>query len=512
LLARIFKHGTGSGIRAIGYLLNGKDHSGQDRENLPELLRGDPEFSGTLINSLSFAQKYTSGVLSFTEEEARWLEENLEVRFQLIESFERDFLAPGLDQDRLSTVWVQHRDHDRTELHFVIANVDLETGKRFPAYFDRADRSRLAAWQDYQNLSRGLNDPRDLSRRRAFQHDDKLPKEKAELAQALEKIVAQKCVNGELQDRKAIISFIESKGLAVGRQGKEYITVIHGEGKLDRFRLKGELFHENYRSDRAITAGVGREQTADRADPARSLEQVRKRLETAVQFRRDYLTKRFRRVEGLDIGRGVQLQERSDSADRGFGKAYSQTHVDPQSMDRDSHHFDVGGVRPGHFDDVDMDAKRAVESPHVAGTDDRQEDLPSNRRSYLEELQHQQQFKISGMAAMQDDARRSREIGEHDQHPERAGHPTNGFLAAIEQRISAARRAFDRTIRGLRDALHGSIERAQEGAKRTLEALGRTDKTIQRHAGTHAANRSIVERFERQTQQVSRNRGRDISR
>jgi hypothetical protein len=174
-------------------------------------------------------------------------EENLKVRFQLIESFERDFLAPGLDQDRLSTVWVHHRNHDRTELHFVIANVDLETWKRFPAYF----------------------------------------------------------------------------------------------------------------------------------------------------FRREYLTKSFRKLEGLDIGRSVQLQERSDSADRGVGKAYFQTHVDPQSMDRDSHHFNFGGVPPGYFDDVDMDAKGAMESPHVAATDDGWADLSSDRGPHLEDVQHRQQFKIS---------------------------------------------------------------------------------------------------------------------
>jgi hypothetical protein len=122
-------------------------------------LRGDPEAAAELIDSPGFAQRYTSGVLSFTEEEAARLEGHPGTSLELIDSFERDFLVPGLDPGRLAMVWVQHRDHGRTELHFIITNVDLETQKRFPAYFDRADRTRLATWQELQNLSRGVDDP-----------------------------------------------------------------------------------------------------------------------------------------------------------------------------------------------------------------------------------------------------------------------------------------------------------------------------------------------------------------
>jgi hypothetical protein len=156
--------------------------------------------------------------------DAAKLEGHPEARLELIDSFERDFLVPGLDPDRLATVWTQHREHGRTELHFIIANVDLETQKRFPAYFDRADRTRLATWQDFKNLSRGLDDPRAPERQRAVSHDLKLPMidmERAQLAEELEKLVAEKCMRGELEDRNAIVQFIESNDLKVGRQGKE---------------------------------------------------------------------------------------------------------------------------------------------------------------------------------------------------------------------------------------------------------------------------------------------------
>jgi hypothetical protein len=509
VLARIFKHGTGSGARAIGYQQAEQNHEGELRENPPELLRGDPEATAELIDSLEFAQKYTSGVLSFTPEEAARLEREPEMRFELIDSFERDFLVPGMERDRLALVWTQHREHNRTELHFTIANVDLGTSKRFPAYFDRADRTRLAAWQDYQNLNRGLDDPRAAERRRAAHHESELPKEKAQLAEVLEKLVGQKCMRGELEDRKAVVGFIESKGLQVGRQGKDYITVICGEGKNDRFRLKGALFHEAYRFDRAITAGVERDHSASEADRARGAEHARVRLETAMQFRRDYLEKRFGRGQERGQERAIGELERADGPAREPEKGSRDVDAENdlgREMGRDrASDRDVRSVQRDDRRNLVVDAQGALERPDVPPDDAGRQEFSGDRGRELDAMQHQRHAENEDSPAMQDhrDAAgtvESQRVEDRNEHTdERTGRPSHGIFAAVERGISAARSAYDRAVQELRGVLHEAIDRAQAGAKRTLEALGRCDTALRGNESPYAACVEAVGRFEQKT-------------
>lgn len=531
MLARIFKHGAGSGYGALAYLLSDKDHTGALRVTPPEVLRGDPQAAAELIDSLGFAQKYTSGVLSFTDEDAVKLEGRPGTRLELIDSFERDFLVPGLDPGRLATVWVQHRDHGRTELHFIIANVDLETQKRLPAYFDRADRTRLATWQDFQNLSRGLDDPRAPERQRAVSHDIKLPIEKAALAEVLEKLIAQKCVSGKLEDRNAIVRFIESKNLKVGRQGKDYITVICGEEKNDRFRLKGALFHEDFRPDRTVTAGVERDNGGGQADRTRRTEQVRIRLEMAMQFRRDYLEKRFGRVPNRAGDRDRDIQDRPEGSNlvgfqragepvRNFEKGRSEVDAEahPGGEDRNllTDRRDASSMQPDGHRDLVVDAKGALERSHLTPDNAERQELSGDRRYDLEQLQSggRSEESLDGSALQDHRDYQFEPIEDHNEHTdERAGHPSHGLLAAVERGISAARDAFSRAAEELYRILHRTVERAYTAAQRNHEAIGRTDTALREHPGTHAESREAIERFERKAQmRIDRVRYRGMER
>ena len=518
MLARIFKHGAGSGERALDYLLSEKDHTGALRENAPEVLRGDPETTADLIDSLGFAQRYTSGVLSFTENDAARLASHPEARFELIESFEHDFLVPGMDPNRLAIVWAQHRDHGRTEMHFIVANVDLETRKRFPAYYDRADRNRLAVWQDLQNLSRGLDDPRAPERQRIIGHDLKLPTKKVDIAEVLEKFVVQKCMRGELEDRNAIVQFIESRGLKVGRQGTDYITVICGEEKNDRFRLKGAIFHESFRLDRTVATGIERGNAESEADRDRRIEQLRGRLETAMRFRREYLEKRFGGVPEAAVGRHPDVQQRAE------GRSFSGL----ERVERSARHLENGGrevdtqAHPGreggrlsadHSDarnlwlagarDLPLDTQRALESPHLAPDTEGRQELSSDRGPRLDDLQHRGQpyndENTSAMQAHQDN--QSQPVEAHNEHTdERAGRPFNGLLAAAERGISAARNTFNRTIQELHRIVCNAVEHAHAAIQRGVDAIGRSDEALRGHPGTYATSREAVERLERKAQ------------
>jgi hypothetical protein len=469
------------------------------------LLRGDPEGTAELIDSLSFRQRYTSGVLSFTQEEAARLEKDPGVRFELIDSFEQDFLAPGMDTSRLALVWTQHRENDRTEIHFTIANVDLETGKRFAAYYDRADRTRLAAWQDYQNIGRGMDDPRAPERARAMTHDLKLPEDKKELADVLEKLIAQKAKQGELEDRSAVVSFIESKGLKVGRQGKDYITVIHGEGKNERFRLKGAVFHESFRFQHAVEAGIDRDDREDKPDRGRRFEQVRNRLTTAMQFRRDYLEKRY----GRRRERVSELTHDTEHSRESMGAAA------PEGLEMGS-----GGSNPRDISSVLDDGGRHLRMVEAGESGARSHEAlgvgktPEIHDRGRTDVDHMRGADDHGQARQQGhDVPGVQEGGVDDEHPDqRTGRPAHGLLAAIERGISAARSAYDRTVQELRGVIHDTIERASAGAKLTREALGRADSALRGHAERHAAALEAVGLFEQKARQAIKQIERERSR
>jgi len=152
-----------------------KDHAGKVRDVAPLVLRGDPEQTRELIDSLDFKRKYTSGVLSFSEPDISHAKKS-----KIMDSWE-SALFPGMDKNQYSVLWVEHRDKGRLELNFVIPNVELQTGKRLQHYFDKADRNRVDAWQTLTNAAHGLTDPKDpertltLSPSQTFQKGSKRP-------------------------------------------------------------------------------------------------------------------------------------------------------------------------------------------------------------------------------------------------------------------------------------------------------------------------------------------------
>lgn len=298
MLVKIFPHGRAKGSSARGpvdYLLDNRDHRFETRDVLPELLRGDPEMTKLLIDSVPYTQRYTSGVLSFASEESALLSD--ELKSKLMDDFEQ-MVAPGIPCGNISWLWVQHTEHDRVELHWVVPNVELESGKRFAPYFDRADRPRFIAWQKYHNLLHGLADPQDPSRTRAVSVDRWLPQEGKDNAAALNLFLERKCLAGELRSRSDVIRFLEEEAaVKVPRRGKDYITVQYGEGKNERFRLRGTVYHEDYRFENALAADASPTHQPSTGDRNRSLRELRERLDALIGRREIYLRKLSRSPE-----------------------------------------------------------------------------------------------------------------------------------------------------------------------------------------------------------------------
>ncbi|QED69335.1 hypothetical protein FTV94_23875 (plasmid) [Escherichia coli] len=279
MIVKIHGRGAGGGSGPVDYLL------GPDRQReQATVLRGNPEHVKELIDGCEFARTYTSGVLSFQESD---LPEGEKQR--LMDEWEQTLMT-GLDKDQYACLWVQHQDKGRLELNFVIPNIELQSGKRLQPYFDRADRPRVNAWQTLTNDRLGLRDPNDPANRRALTPSNDLPRNKQQAAEAITKGLISLIEQGEITDRKGVISHLTDAGLSVVRETKSSISIADPAGG-PNIRLKGVLYERDFK----FSAGV------------------REQIEAASQDYRNERRERIREArETYHRGLEIKLREHTD--------------------------------------------------------------------------------------------------------------------------------------------------------------------------------------------------------
>ncbi|MDP5132010.1 MAG: relaxase/mobilization nuclease domain-containing protein [Paraglaciecola sp.] len=252
MLVKFNSRGKGGSAGPVNYLL-GKD---RDR-HLACVLRGNVEQTSALIDSLSFARNYTSGCLSFAESD---LPDDL--KQMLMDSFEQTIFA-GLDRDQWDCLWVEHRDKGRLELNFLIPNVELLSGKRLQPYFDRADRTRINAWQTFINGELDLHDPNDPDNAKAVSIPSRASKDRKETIEVITSTMRKLIDDGMVKDRNDVIAALQQNGFEVTRETKTSISVrdlemdakLEEEGKQPRpIRLKGEIYERDFRSGESYAA------------------------------------------------------------------------------------------------------------------------------------------------------------------------------------------------------------------------------------------------------------------
>ena len=304
MIIKIHSRGIGSGSAPVDYLL-GKD---RDREDA-RLDRGDPEQMIQLIDSSNYAQKYTSGVLSFAE---RDLEEHQ--KQQIMDSFERA-LMPGLDKDQYSILWVQHQDKDRLELNFVVANVELQSGKRLQPYFDRADRPRVNAWKDLVNDHYDLKDPNDPLNKRELCTPNNLPRTKIKACEAITDGLLSVAERGDLKNRDDVIKTLEGAGFEIARTTKKSISIKDPDGG-QNIRLKGAIYEQDFRFGKELRADIERASERYRASRSDRVQEARATLERLVTRKRESNELRYPRAEQTVTPDYVKnLEHRSHSRD-----------------------------------------------------------------------------------------------------------------------------------------------------------------------------------------------------
>ena len=245
MIVDFFRHGSGLSKGCLDYLL------GEDREREhAQVLSGDVELTGQLIDSSPFAKKYTSGCLSFYEHDLSDQDKQ-----KIMQNFEQ-CLFPGLDQDQYQILWVQHQDkvnqdtgQTRLELNFVIPNVELSTGKRLQPFYAPVDLDRVDLFKQITNTQHRLYDPDDPEHRQLFLNKKNLPKDIKDFKEQLHQRVYRAVANGEVADRQELVQWLESNQINVTRQVKNSISIENPyEGAKRPIRLEGEIYEQGFRA------------------------------------------------------------------------------------------------------------------------------------------------------------------------------------------------------------------------------------------------------------------------
>lgn len=434
MIVKIHSRGTGGGSSPVNYLL-GKD---RDREGAT-LDRGDPEQMIELIDSSDYAQRYTSGVLSFAERDL-----SRQQKDSIMDGFEKT-LFDGLDKDQYSILWVEHTDKDRLELNFVVANVELQSGKRLQPYYDRADRPRVNAWKVITNAEHQLHDPDDPINKRELCTPNNLPRNKQQAAQGITDALLNMANNGDIKNRQDVVKTIESAGFEIARTTPKSISIKDPEGGRN-IRLKGMIYEQDFRYGKELRAEIEGASQRYRESSEDRLRAARETYQRTLETKRADHQQRFKRTECAytPLSReNVDLPHRGD--DHAYNRVLGHSSV---SIERDQNQH--------------ADHQRA-NSPN--------RELGRERGQNQNEPLHGRQEPIEVVRA---DQQRRRGISEQL-------HGRNGLLGSSEIQHNTQEQDDDRVRKAIAEQLRADKQRQRQEASEFFNRLQQLGNYVQDH-------------------------------
>lgn len=308
MLIKLFPNGKGGGAGPVDYLTARtvlaydenrdliRDANGQPqrvtRDPLPEVLRGDAQIMIDLIDACPHQWSYRAGVISFAAGDAPTEDQQQEV----IDRFEEVAFA-GLGGEQFSCLWVRHTHEDRVELHFCTPRMELHSGRSLniaPPGYERA----FDSLRDLMNKTQGWADPMDAERAAETKKVAEAP-DRAAGREALHGWISDQIYEGLITDRAALTDALKEAGFEVPRAGKNYITVKDPETN-ERWRLKGEIFHEDWRAEttlkREAECGPGTDAPRERRLDGSTVAELQGRFEDHCRKRAGYNQDRYGNV------------------------------------------------------------------------------------------------------------------------------------------------------------------------------------------------------------------------
>lgn len=275
MIVRFFKTGQSCGESPVNYLLRLRDHAGELRSELPEVLEGNPRLTITLINGISRQHKYSSGCLAFRPGEQPSRSELLSI----IEKF-KAVVAPGLELDQFNSLFVLHREPpDRKtglsgfHVHFVmpmtiLAGVTAKgkdlTGRRWnPHPPGKQTIETMALFTKVINHEHGwppvVENPLRVGVDSFWRKAGNVSNSKA--AELLRQELNKGIRSGKINSRDELCTYMDQLlGLTITRAGANYVSVkFPNAGRA--VRLKGAMFesqtdYATLRSATSLSHGV----------------------------------------------------------------------------------------------------------------------------------------------------------------------------------------------------------------------------------------------------------------
>ncbi|AME02438.1 relaxase/mobilization nuclease domain-containing protein [Moraxella osloensis] len=268
MLLKFFKRGgTDDDRRTLGgsavknYLLGTND---QPRKKARVLL-GDPDEVTEIINGLPFAKVYTSGCLSFHEDDKLTEAQ----KFDIMADFEA-MMFVGLEPYQYTSYWVEHTDKGRVELNFVFPNVELISGNHLQVYYHNRDLNLVNSWKNLTNDKYGFINPSDLENRRdvtpsigpnLLKDWDQSNKQKIidklkhyqsieDFKQQLTDVVLTQAALRQQTDEPLtcqddVAKLLEDFGFEISRRGKDSISIKNPDPTKKNIKLKGVIYERD---------------------------------------------------------------------------------------------------------------------------------------------------------------------------------------------------------------------------------------------------------------------------
>jgi len=533
---KFFDKGTGGGRGPTEYLtseyVRQSDSRGRplrdDRGNVvfrrrdpaPEVLRGSPEATRRLIDSIDNRHKYTSGVVAFHVDDAPTEKQQRE----MMDDFE-GLAFSGLEPDQYDILWVRHTHEGNTELHMVVPRVELSTGKALnvapPGHSKYYD-----ALRDSWNYENSWARPDDPVRSRLVNtpptYDKPILQSQAKAREEITEWLRNRVADGLVNDRSGVVASLEELG-EVTRQGKDYVSV-KPTGFNKAVRLKGAIYAEEFDGSalRNLVAEASTGPGESRTTELESAQKARAELTGWIERRTDYHKERYQRSDQTSGGpdrepgnAGVAVER--DNQEEAQKRPNGNREGIQQEQNRSTEQPEMGPaeVQPASLDDLSNHLRRELGSDafNVAGAYGDKAGDPFSPANFKEASRSSSVLRAVGRSiSFAGDRTRSLpgeiwELGNQIKQTLRAGYDRvraeiNGYVEAVTAGITRARAAFDdagEQLAGASRYLSTASDEVGRAAENSDRALRRSSGSFERGIGAVRQHRGDeLERFKRE--------------
>lgn len=285
-------HGQGP----VNYVLNDKDHSGNQRKETPEILFGNPNLTQSIIDNLDFQHKYLSLSFNFRNDE-KFTKQSFQ---NILEDFHKHIYA-GLDFERINYLAVKHENH----VHVIVPRVDLESKKSCNGH--PPGKQNIELWNLFTSKINHENGWKQVQEK--FSNELNVNKfDKTTATQAKIKIndILTKMVDcGILKDRNQLINYLEKNNIEITRKGENYLSLKLPSMK-KAIRFDGDIYRNTSSySDHKLNSVVNSDYLTEEQFKSNS-----EKLNNLVKSRFDFNKTKFDNTKNLSYN--INKKEKVD--------------------------------------------------------------------------------------------------------------------------------------------------------------------------------------------------------